>query len=82
MQRDTAFQMASSNIRFGTGVTSEVGMDLRDMGARRTLLVIDPALVDLPTGQTVVKALESAGIDFEIFDYLEQKAKTGIATGT
>jgi len=68
MQRDTAFQMAASNIRFGPGATSEVGMDLRDMGVRRTLLVVDPALVDLPTGQTVVRALESAGVDFEIFD--------------
>jgi hydroxyacid-oxoacid transhydrogenase len=68
MQRDTAFQMAASNIRFGPGVTAEVGMDLRDMGARRTLLVVDPALVELPAGRTVVRSLESAGVDFELFD--------------
>ena len=29
MQNDTAFQMSASNIRFGTGTTAEVGMDLR-----------------------------------------------------
>ena len=32
---DTAFQMAASNIRFGTGITGEVGMDLVDLAARR-----------------------------------------------
>jgi hydroxyacid-oxoacid transhydrogenase len=68
MQHDTAFQMAASNIRFGPGITSEVGMDLRDMGAKRSMLVIDPALVDLPTGQNVVRSLESAGVGFELFD--------------
>jgi hydroxyacid-oxoacid transhydrogenase len=68
MQHDTAFQMAASNIRFGPGVTSEVGMDLRDMGAKRTLLVVDPALVDLPAARTVVRSLETATVDFELFD--------------
>ena len=46
MEKDTAFQMAASNIRFGAGTTAEVGMDLAELGARRVLLVIDPALVD------------------------------------
>jgi hydroxyacid-oxoacid transhydrogenase len=68
MQYDTAFQMAASNIRFGSGTTREVGMDLIDLGAKRTLLVIDPALKTLPTGETVVEALKSARIDFETFD--------------
>ena len=68
MQNDTAFQMAASNIRFGPGVTAEVGMDLRDMGVKRTLVVIDPALVDLPTGKTVEQSLQGAGVDFDVFD--------------
>ncbi len=68
MQKDTAFQMSASNIRFGPGTTYEVGQDLRDMGASRVLLVIDPALVDLPTGNTVVESLKSAGVSYEVFD--------------
>ena len=67
MANDTAFQMAASNIRFGEGITREVGMDLQELGARRTLLVIDPALVDLATGQTVLTALREAQIDFDCF---------------
>src|SRR5581483_3655411 len=68
---DTAFQLSTSNLRFGAGTTREVGMDLQDMGLKRTLLVIDPRLVDLPTGQTVRESLQSAGIDFETFTGVE-----------
>jgi hydroxyacid-oxoacid transhydrogenase len=68
---DTAFQISTSNLRFGRGTTREVGMDLEDMGLRRTLLVIDPRLRDLPTGQIVVESLKSAKIDYELFDSVE-----------
>jgi hydroxyacid-oxoacid transhydrogenase len=68
MTNDTAFQMAASNIRFGAGITREVGMDLIDLGARRVMLVIDPVLVNLSTGSTVVEALRAERIDFVLFD--------------
>jgi hydroxyacid-oxoacid transhydrogenase len=65
---DSAFQISTSNLRFGRGITHEVGMDLEDMGLKRTLLVIDPRLRDLPTGPTVLQSLKAARRDFEIFD--------------
>jgi len=68
---DTAFQVSMSNLRFGAGATREIGMDLEDMGLKRTLLVIDPQLRDLPSGQVVLAALWSARVDFEIFDAVE-----------
>jgi hydroxyacid-oxoacid transhydrogenase len=68
MTNDTAFQMAASNIRFGTGITREVGMDLVDLGARRVMLVIDPCLVDLATGGAVIESLRASRIDFAVFD--------------
>ncbi len=68
MQSDTAFQMSASNIRFGPGVTAEVGSDLRDMQVKRTLLVIDPAVRQFPTGDTVVRSLEAAGVGYDTFD--------------
>jgi hydroxyacid-oxoacid transhydrogenase len=68
MTHDSAFQMSASNIRFGPGCTREVGLDLQELGARRVLLVIDPALLPLPTGQTVLESLAAARIDFTQFD--------------
>ena len=66
--KDTAFQMSASNIRFGPGTTSEVGMDLADMSIEKAVVVIDPALVELPTGRTVIASLEDAGIGYEVFE--------------
>ena len=68
MLKDTAFQMAASNIRFGRGITHELGMDLAAMEVRRTMLVIDPNLVSLPSGQTVLESLERNSIECEVFD--------------
>ena len=47
MQNDYAFEMGTSNLRFGPGATREVGMDLSELGARRVMLLTDPNLVDL-----------------------------------
>ena len=44
MERDTAFEMATSGIRYGAGITAEVGMDLADMGLHRVLVVTDANL--------------------------------------
>ena len=70
-QFDTAFQVSMSNLRFGQGATREIGMDLEDLGLKRTLLVIDPRLRDLPTGHVVLAALRSSRVDFEVFDAVE-----------
>ncbi len=68
MSNDTAFQLAVSNIRFGAKITREVGMDLAELGVRRVMLVIDPNLVDQPTGAVVVEALRASHIDFVQYD--------------
>lgn len=68
---DKAFQISHSNLRFGSGTTREVGLDLEDMGLRRTLLVIDPRLRDLPPVHTVLESLRAARRDFEVFDAVQ-----------
>lgn len=67
MKHDTAFQMAASNIRFGQGVTREIGMDLADMGAKRTLVVMDPMLVGGSIGETVLGALRDRHIGHDVY---------------
>ena len=46
--KDTAFEMAVAAVRYGAGVTREVGMDLADRGIRRALIVTDPRGRRLP----------------------------------
>ena len=48
MKKDIAFEMATSSIRFGHGVTREAGMDLVDMGVNRVMVITDPTLSALP----------------------------------
>jgi hydroxyacid-oxoacid transhydrogenase len=63
-----AFEMAASSIRFGRGVTREVGMDLAEMKARRVMVLTDPTLAKLQPVATVVESLRDNGISFTIFD--------------
>lgn len=74
---DTAFQIMASNCRFGQGITHEVGMDLVDFGAKRVLLVIDPAVKRLPTGAVVLQSLEDNQLDFAVFDQIEVEPTDG-----
>jgi hydroxyacid-oxoacid transhydrogenase len=63
-----AFEMAASSIRFGRGVTREVGMDLAEMKARRVMVLTDPTLAKLQPVATVVESLRDNGISFTVFD--------------
>src|SRR6185436_17403595 len=68
MTNDTAFEMAVSSIRFGKGVTREVGMDLAELGAKHVLVVTDPTLRSLPPVQTVIDSLDASKIRYAIYD--------------
>jgi len=68
MQRDTAFQMAASNLRFGPGTTAEVGMDFADMDVQKVLLVTDKKIATLAPVETAKNALNDEGVAFEVFD--------------
>jgi hydroxyacid-oxoacid transhydrogenase len=68
MRHDTAFEMAVSSVRFGVGVTREVGMDLADLGMRRVLVLTDPIVARLKPAQIVAESLTEAGLDFTVYD--------------
>jgi hydroxyacid-oxoacid transhydrogenase len=68
MDRDTAFEMAVASVRFGVGVTNEIGMDLSDRGLRRVLIVTDPVVARLPPVQAVVEALDASGVTWVMYD--------------
>ena len=61
-------ELATSNIRFGKGVTREVGLDLAERRARRVMVLADPNLAQLYPVQAVRESLESSGISYLLFD--------------
>jgi hydroxyacid-oxoacid transhydrogenase len=66
-QKEYAFEMAASSIRFGPGCTKEVGMDVKNMGAKRVMVVTDPTVNKLTAMQQVREALDAEGIYFEVY---------------
>jgi hydroxyacid-oxoacid transhydrogenase len=68
MENEIAFEMAVSNVRFGAGVTREVGMDLADRGAQRVLVLTDPVMRRLPPVQTVLDSLDHHKVRHQLYD--------------
>ena len=68
---ERAVELATSNIRFGTGVTSELGADLADRGIGHVMLLTDPFLVDLHPVQTALASLDDAGVRATVYQDVE-----------
>jgi hydroxyacid-oxoacid transhydrogenase len=68
MEHEYAFEMATSSIRYGPGVTREVGMDLSQLKVQRVMVVTDPNLAKLAPVATVLESLERENIQYELFD--------------
>ncbi len=67
-RQESAFEMATSAIRFGPGVTREIGMDLAELGLRRVLLLTDPWMRKLPPVAIAEESLAANGIACTVFD--------------
>lgn len=74
-QKEYAFEMAASSIRFGPGCTKEVGMDLKNMGAKRVMVVTDGNVRKLQAMKQTVEALDREGVQYEIFDKVRVEPK-------
>ena len=68
MEKETAFNMGSSNIRFGPGATGELGMDLADMGVEHVAVVTDPNLANSTSVGTVFESLDNEKVRYTSFD--------------
>jgi len=68
MTLETAFTMDTSSIKYGPGVTTEVGYDVEELGARHVMVVSDPSLVDQKPVQIALDALSKRGIETLVFD--------------
>ncbi len=68
MQLETAFTMDTSSIKYGPGVTREIGNDMATLGARRVMVVTDAQLAKLAPVAVVLDALRAEGIDAVLYD--------------
>ena len=68
MTFETAFTMDTSSIKYGPGVTREVGYEMNRLGARRVMVLTDPNLADSEPVAITLEALRSKGIDAVLYD--------------
>src|SRR4029078_3317488 len=68
MALEYAFEMAASSIRFGRGVTREIGMDLAEMGVQKVMVLSDARLAKLQPVATALQSLRDNRITHALFD--------------
>lgn len=66
--KDYAFEMACSTIRYGKGVTQEIGMDMVNMKAKKVCVMTDPYIGKLSPLKVTVDSLTKNGVKFEVYD--------------
>ena len=71
MNFETAFTMETSRIKYGSGVTREVGYDMKGLGSQRVMVVTDPRLRDSEPVSVALQALRREGVDAVLFDQVQ-----------
>ncbi|MHA1191706.1 MAG: hydroxyacid-oxoacid transhydrogenase [Promethearchaeota archaeon] len=60
--------MDTSSIKYGPGVTREVGFDIKKLGVKRVMVVTDPNLTNSEPVSVTLKALQEENIETVLFD--------------
>ncbi len=68
MAFESAFSMDTSSIKYGPGVTREIGWDMEEQGARRVMVVTDPGMTGSEAISITLESLGKHGIDAVLFD--------------
>ena len=63
-----AFTIDTSSIKYGPGVTREVGYEMRRLGAARVAVITDPGLAQSEPVSIVLGSLRAEGVDPVLFD--------------
>ena len=65
---ETAYTIDTSAIKFGPGVTREVGYEMNRLGARRVMVVTDPRMAGSEAVASALQSLRAESIDAVLFD--------------
>ena len=68
MKYETAFTMDTASIKYGPGITAEVGYDIKSLGAHRVMIVTDPGLSGCEPVSITLDALSKENIDAVLYD--------------
>ena len=68
LRNETVFTWAAPSVKFGVGATEELGLDLRQLGIERVLVVTDPGVAATGIPERVRALLAAAGIKAEVYD--------------
>ena len=67
-RHETGFTMDTSSIKFGLGMTDEVGYEVSRLGCRRVMVVTDDRLAELPPVKTAMASIAKVGAEPVLFD--------------
>jgi hydroxyacid-oxoacid transhydrogenase len=82
--KEYAFEIRAANIRYGPGVTREVGMDLANLKVRKVCVMTDTNVASLPGMKLILESLQQNNVKYEVYDKvlvepLESRVKDAIA---
>uniref|UniRef100_A0A914H283 hydroxyacid-oxoacid transhydrogenase n=1 Tax=Globodera rostochiensis TaxID=31243 RepID=A0A914H283_GLORO len=63
-----AFEMTSSTLRCGNGVTGEIGFDLQNIGSKNALIMTDKNVANTRAFKEVAASLGRLNLTYQIFD--------------
>ena len=76
-RHETGFTMDTSSIKFGVGMTRELGYDVSRFGCRRVMVVTDERLASLPPVKIAMTSLADANVDAVLFDRVRTEPTDG-----
>ena len=64
---ETAFAMDAASIKFGFGVTAELGFEMRRLGVKRAMVLTDQSLLGTTAVKTSLESLRDDDIEFVVY---------------
>ena len=68
---DTVWDLQMSRIKFGYGVASEIGYDLKRLGIGNCLIITDPVMSSIGTLDKIMQPIQEQGIKVTVWNRVE-----------
>jgi len=68
---ETAFTLDTSSIKFGPGVTHDIGYEIKRLGGNRVMIVTDAKMATLAPIETTIESLQAESLDYALFDNVQ-----------